>query len=235
MKKQLIPHFSFLIPHFSFLIPLLLTACGSKTASTGWAVADSTQTATAGGKHSAEYIIQRLDSIYLLRVDSLCCSQRYLDIYAQAQQISQSEGTVFLDSDHWTQGQDIPEDWSYSVESVSHITDSTAQACVIIHSFDEQRVTLDLVFERDNWYVDNFRSLYEGADYDSGGNKIPDSEGIKEYNELKSLQEYISQEHAEPTPDVTDEELQAVPRRNTLKEAEAMTEAAKKRLEEFDE
>ena len=235
MKKQLIPHFSFLISHFSFLIPLLLTACGSKTASTGWAVADSTQTATAGGKHSAEYIIQRLDSIYLSRVDSLCCSQRYLDIYAQAQQISQSEGTVFLDSDHWTQGQDIPEDWSYSVESVDQITDTTAQATVIIHSFDDQKVMLDLVFERDNWYVDNFRSLYEGADYDSGGNIIPGSEGVKESNELKSLEEYISQQHAEPTPDVTDEALQDVPRRNSLREAESMVEQAKKRVDDYTE
>ena len=214
---------------------IALAACGNKTANTGPMTADSTQTAATGDKHSAEYITKRLNAIYQLQDDSLCCSQHYLAILAEAQKISLRDGTVFLDSNHWTQGQDIPEDWSYSVENVSHITDSTAQAVVVIHGFDDQQVTLDLVFERDDWYVDNFRSFYDGADYDSGGNKIPDSEGIKELNELKVLQEYVDQKPAEATPDVSAEEIEAVPRRNTLEEAERMSEAAKARLDEYAE
>ena len=220
---------------FSLLAALTLTACGNKTSNAGMATADSTQATASQDKHSAEYIILRLDAIYSSRVDSLCCSLHYLALYAKAKEISQREGTVILETNHWTQGQDIPEDWSYSVESVDQITDTTAQATVTIHSFDDQKVMLDLVFERDNWYVDNFRSLYEGADYDSGGNIIPGSEGVKESNELKSLEEYISQQHAEPTPDVTDEALQDVPRRNSLREAESMVEQAKQRLDDYAE
>lgn len=213
---------------------LCLAACGQKTGGT-WAAGDSTATAAPADKHSVGYIIQRLDSIYLLRTDSLCCSRHYLDILAQAELVSQRDGTIFMDADHWSQGQDAPEDWSHSVESVSAITDSTAQASVIIHSFDELRVTLDLVFERGDWYVDNFRSLYEGADYDSGGNKIPDSDGIKEADELKSLLEYINKDREETVPDVPDGEQQYVPRRNSIEEAERASEAARQRLDESDE
>lgn len=220
---------------FILLTALTLVSCGSKTNSGNWASADSTQSTTTGDKHSAEYIIQRLESIYQSRVDSICCSRHYLDIYAQAQEIGKREGTIFMEADHWTQSQDAPEDWSYSVESVDQITDTTAQATVIIHSFDDQKVMLDLVFERENWYVDNFRSLYEGADYDSGGNKIPGSEGIKEYDELKSLMEFISQEHEAPTPEVSETEIQDVPRRNSLRDAEELVEKARKHIDSISE
>ena len=137
---------------YCIMAAMALAACGNKTSNT-WATADSTQTTGAGGKHSAEYIIQRLDSIYQLRTDSLCCSQHYLALLAKADSLSRLNGTIIIDADHWTQGQDIPEDWSYTVENVSNITDSTAQASILIHGFDEQRVTLDLVFERGNWYT----------------------------------------------------------------------------------
>ena len=211
------------------LAVLMLTACGNKTNSGGWLSADSTAT-NAGDKHSAEYITLRLDTIYQLRDDSLCCSDHYRAIYAQAVQLS--DGNVFLEADHWIQGQDAPEDWSYSIIGVEGITDSTAQATVLIHSFDDQKVTLDLVYEHDNWYVDNFRSLYEGADYDADGNKIPGTDGVKEFNELKSIMEYIQKPgetlDSEPTPE-------PILRRSSLEEAEEMSEAAKRRQAEEDD
>lgn len=215
------------------LAVLMLTACGNKTNNGGWFSADSTAT-NAGDKHSAEYITLRLDTIYSLRDDSLCCSEHYLELYAEAEKVSRRDGTLFMDANHWTMSNDMPEDWSYSVTDVTHITDSTAQVSVVIHSFDEQNVMLDLVFERDNWYVDNFRSLYEGADYDAAGNKIPGTEGTKEYNELKALQEFIQQKPDQEI-DVDESDLQTIPRRNSLEEAERMTEAAKERLEEYAE
>ena len=46
---------------------------------------------------------------------------------------------------------------------------------------------------------------------------------------MKSLLEYINGDQTEPAPDVAADELQDVPRRNSLEEAERMTEAAKKR------
>ena len=215
-----------------FISALALVACGNKTGSNSWTLADSTQTVASQGKHSAEYIIQRLDSIYSSRIDSLCCSQHYLAVYAQAHELSLRDGTVILEANHWTQSQDMPEDWSYTVESIDQITDSSAQATVTIHNFDDQKVTLDLVYEHDNWYVDNFRSLYEGADYDADGNKIPGTDGVKEFNELKSIMEYIQKPgetlDSEPTPE-------PILRRSSLEEAEEMSEAAKRRQAEEDD
>jgi hypothetical protein len=62
-----------------------------------------------------------------------------------------------------------------------------------IHNYGEQKVVLDLVFERGSWYVDNFHFFFEGSDYDSDGNSIPGSEGVKENDEVKEMQNYIQQ------------------------------------------
>lgn len=205
-----------------------LSACGNKTQGTGTA-ADSTAIATTisadnDGKHTAEYIALRLTKIYELRNDSLCCSQHYRDLYAQASEKSKNEGTIFMDADHWVMGQDVSEDWSYGLQQVNNITDSSAQATMIIHNFTDQKVVLDLVFERDDWYVDNFHSYYEGAEYDEAGNTIPGSEGMKEFDEVKSITEYLNQEPADAP--VEAEPLPDVPRRNTVRELERQ-EAAK--------
>ena len=114
-------------------------------------------------------------------------------LYNQAQKISQEDGTLFIDSDHWIAGQDMDEEWSYELMSVSNITDSTAQATINVHNYSDQKVVLDLVFERGTWVVDNFHFFFEGSDYDADGNSIPGSEGLKETDEVKEMQKYIQQ------------------------------------------
>lgn len=199
-----------------------VSACGNKTQGTGSAV-DSEANATTvsaenDGKHTAEYIALRLSKIYELRNDSLCCSQHYLELYTKAAEKSEQEGTLFFDADHWVMGQDVSEDWSYGLQQVNNITDTTAQATMVIHNFTDQKVVLDLVFERDDWYVDNFHSYYEGADYDEAGNTVPGSEGIKEYDEVKAITEFLDQEPADAP--VEADKLPDVPRRNTVRELE---------------
>ena len=110
-----------------------------------------------------------------------------------ARQLSEEDGTLFIDYDHWAAGQDVDEEWSYELMSVSNVTDSTAQATMNIHNYTDQRVVLDLVFERGTWFVDNFHIFFEGSDYDSDGNSIPDSEGVKETDEVKEMQSYVQQ------------------------------------------
>ena len=173
-----------------------LAACGNKTGD-GTANGDSLSVSTAqtpsDPQHSAEFITLRIDTIYQLRNNEKCCSERYMALYNKARQISEEDGTLFIDSDHWVAGQDVDEEWSYELMSISNITDSTAQATMNIHNFSDQNVVLDLVFERGTWFVDNFHFFFEGSDYDGDGNSIPGSEGMKETDEVKEMLNYIQQ------------------------------------------
>jgi hypothetical protein len=178
------------------MLALGMTACGNKTgegSSTGDSLSVGVTQTPSDSQHSAEFITLRIDTIYRLRNNESCCSQRYLELYNQARQLSEEDGTLFIDYDHWAAGQDVDEEWSYELMSVSNVTDSTAQATMNIHNYTDQRVVLDLVFERGTWFVDNFHIFFEGSDYDSDGNSIPDSEGVKETDEVKEMQSYVQQ------------------------------------------
>jgi hypothetical protein len=178
------------------MLAISVTACGNKTgegSSNGDSLSVSTVQTPSDPQHSAEFITLRVDTIYKLRNNEKCCSERYLAIYNKARKISEEDGTLFIDSDHWIAGQDIDDEWSYELMSVTNITDSTAQATMNIHNYIDQKVVLDLVFERGTWFVDNFHFFFEGSDYDSDGNSIPGSEGMKETDEVKELQSYIQQ------------------------------------------
>ena len=176
------------------MLAISVTACGNKTgegSGNGDSLSVSTVQTPSDPQHSAEFITLRVDTIYKLRNNEKCCSERYLAIYNKARKISEEDGTLFIDSDHWIAGQDIDDEWSYELMSVTNITDSTAQATMNIHNYIDQKVVLDLVFERGTWFVDNFHFFFEGSDYDSDGNSIPGSEGMKETDEVKELQSYI--------------------------------------------
>mgnify|MGYP006916071423 CR=1 FL=1 len=207
------------------IVALSLAACGNKSRGVlDWATQDTPRNdslsaeAAADGKHTAEYITLRIDSIYKLRTDSLCCTERYLALDREAAKISKAEGLVYLDADHWVQGQDIADDWSYDMVSVENITDSTAQVRMNIHNYSDQTVVLDLRFERNDWYVDNFHAFYEAPDYDEDGNAIPGTEGMKELDELKEIQRFIDEAQ---TNHSTGGEI--VSRRSLLEEAERVT------------
>ena len=183
------------------MLAISVTACGNKTGEGSGGSGDGSLTpvdSQVGSEnrpltHSAEFITLRVDTIYKLRNNEKCCSEHYLAIYNKARKISEEDGTLFIDSDHWIAGQDIDDEWSYELMSVTNITDSTAQATMNIHNYIDQKVVLDLVFERGTWFVDNFHFFFEGSDYDSDGNSIPGSEGMKETDEVKELQSYIQQ------------------------------------------
>ena len=173
-----------------------MVACGNKTgegSSNGDSLSVSTAQTPSDAQHSAEFITLRIDTIYRLRNNERCCSERYMALFNKARQLSEEDGTLFIESDHWIAGQDMDEEFSYELMSVTNITDSTAQATMNIHNYVDQKVVLDLVFERGTWFVDNFHFFFEGSDYDSDGNSIPGSEGMKETDEVKEMQNYIQQ------------------------------------------
>jgi len=212
------------------MLTFSMAACGNKTSensASGDSITVSTTQAPSDPQHSPEFITLRIDTIYKLRNNDSCCSQRYMALYNKARQLSEEDGTLFIDYDHWIVGQDIDEEWSYELMSINNITDSTAQATMNIQNFSDQKVVLDLVFERGSWYVDNFHFFFEGFDYDSDGNSIPGSEGMKETDEVKEMQNYIQQ--------VSDREGQEadatidIPR--GMKNVDAAIKAARKRID----
>ena len=212
------------------MLAFSMTACGNKTGE-GSANGDSLSVGTAqvrgDQQHSSEFITLRIDTIYQLRNNESCCSERYLALFNKAKRISEEDGTLFIDSDHWIAGQDMDEEWSYELMSVSNITDSTAQATVNVHNYGEQKVVLDLVFERGTWMVDNFHFFFEGSDYDADGNSIPGSEGVKETDEVKEMEKYIQQ-----VADREGQEAEAaidIPRGQ--KSVDAALKAARKRVD----
>lgn len=109
---------------------LVLTACGGKK--------EQKSEDNGVNKHTEEYILQRIDTIYKTvgkatvdaegnRVDyiasdfnrdSAYCSQRYYALMQQALEVCEKTGEVLYDYDHWVCGQDFSEDWSYKVKKI---------------------------------------------------------------------------------------------------------------------
>lgn len=124
-------------------------------------------------KHTEAYIRQRIDTIYkgvgqaayeYEGRDSTYCSQRYYTLMQQAGQLCIQTDDILYDYDHWICGQDWSDDWSYTIDTVYNITDTTALADLTIHNFGDSKTTIALLFERDDWYIDDFSPSPDGND-----------------------------------------------------------------------
>ncbi|MBO7348084.1 MAG: hypothetical protein J6U46_06525, partial [Bacteroidaceae bacterium] len=124
-------------------------------------------------KHTEAYIRQRIDTIYkgvgqaayeYEGRDSTYCSQRYYALMTEAGQLCDEAEEMLYDYDHWICGQDWSDDWSYTIDTVYNITDTTALADLTIHNFGDSKTTIALLFERDDWYIDDFSPSPDGND-----------------------------------------------------------------------
>lgn len=161
------------------------TACGVNTTNSE-VVADSTATSIVADKHSEAYIRQRIDTIYShvdqrhinLNLDSAFCTFRYNALLEKASQISEKTGFQFLGYNHWIMGQDVSPEWTYDTKKIDNMTDSTAVVEMDIRNFGRHNyVTLELKFERNNWYVDDFVSY--------------DDNRQNKYSEIKAMEDFI--------------------------------------------
>ena len=155
----------------AFLAITMLVACGDKTSKTG-VDADSLTTDSAtiqpyiatidldSVRHTKEYITQRIDTIYKYRDDDMCCSKRYNDLSNQACKIAEELEDMFIDSDHWVVGQDINPKWSYKIKNIKIESDSIAWVELNIHNFSDHKVRLKLLYEREDWFVDDILTTY---------------------------------------------------------------------------
>lgn len=190
MKKS-----SFIIVVWGLIMMSLSMSCGNRTKNND-ALADSEVTtadtiAKAFDKRSEAYIRQRIDTIYGyvdqgggdMDIDSAFCSQRYYACLQQARQLSEETGFVFLDYDHWIMGQDRSPEWTYDIKKIGNITDSTAVVEMDIRNFGKHNtVTLELRYERGDWFVDDFVSYSN------------DETGDRSYSEVKEMEKFIKEQ-----------------------------------------
>ena len=165
-------------------VVLLLSACGGKTGKSA-SDADSlqadsvtTETAETGvDKHTEAYLRERVDSFYFnyrnpryekngMRIyngkfvnrDSAYCSKSYQDLLAKAEEIAQENEEPLLDYDHWTNSQD-DNNFTCEISKINNMTDSTAVVKLKAkNSGKPYTITLNMRFERNDWYVDDFIS-----------------------------------------------------------------------------
>ena len=176
----------------AFLAITMLVACGEKTSKTG-VDADSLTTDSAtiqpyiatidldSVRHTKEYITQRIDTIYKYRDDDMCCSKRYNDLTNQACKIAEELEDMFIDSDHWVVGQDINPKWSYKIRNIKIESDSIPWVELNIHNFSDHKVRLKLLYEREDWFVDDILTTFV-------------EDGVaKEYSEQEHARNYISE------------------------------------------
>ena len=110
---------------------VMLAACGGKVSHVGndgdsiacdtiveEAVVDSAAIKDSI-RHTVGYIKQRIDSLYKHRSDRYGCSEEYNRLNNIADSICEAQGGVWVDGDHWINGQDKDENWWYKVKKVT--------------------------------------------------------------------------------------------------------------------
>ncbi|MBO4658477.1 MAG: hypothetical protein J5637_02520 [Prevotella sp.] len=157
-----------------WIVATVLLAAGSHLTCAATALLSTslaTKATPGDRKHTIKYIRQRVDDIYRcyknpqydeygarimerINLDSAYCSDRYKATYSKVWEMTEDE--LVIDYDHWTGSQDDNQ-FTYRVGKIENITDSTAIAYVEGNNFGEDcTIVLSLLFERGDWYVDDF-------------------------------------------------------------------------------
>ena len=150
-----------------FVFALLLVGCKNRINSSDFS-----------DRHSESYIKLRIDSIYSrfnnptynengkriidyrYNYDSAFCSSHYKKLMSKAIELMDDEEDIILEHDHWTNSQD-PEDFTYKINKIEKTTDSTAIVVLNARNWgDDYLVTLRLLYEREDWFVDDFITKY---------------------------------------------------------------------------
>ena len=87
--------------------------------------------------------------------DAMYCSMRYKNLLQKAEAMA-GEDDIVLDYDHWTNSQD-DNNFTCQVGKIGSMTDSTAVVQVKAKNGGKPYdILLSLIFERGDWYVDDF-------------------------------------------------------------------------------
>ncbi len=155
------------------------------------------------GKHTTKYITKRFNSFYTNLSDSLHCSYAYLRLFHMALDVSKQTGKpldeiVHCGTHHWTMFRNVDVDsigWSYKITDITNITARYAhvEARYELGNFRSSAL-FELIFERGDWYVDNFNIL-TATGFD--GNVHVYEEQSVYYNEREMMIDFIREAEAE--------------------------------------
>ncbi len=95
-------------------------------------------------------------NLYEGELEERYCSEAYLEVYnAVVSADKELDEVGFFDSNHWTSAQDGPDSPVFVVKSMELLSDSVA-AVEVREDEMQTGATLRFVWERDNWYVEDF-------------------------------------------------------------------------------
>ena len=150
--------------------------------------------AAYGNTGDSQQVKQRVEAIYktvfstynrtndytsIPDFDSRFCSKAWNDNKKKVEKIQEQGDEPFFDADYWVMGQDFSNDLHITDVKVVNISNTEATVNMKVHNFGHATpVTLKIVFERGDWYIDNIMS--EGMDL-----KEDMKEYIKEYGKSR--------------------------------------------------
>lgn len=131
----------------------LLLAVVATASYADWSEAEEIKEVT----RRVEYIYQHVGKMTEAEMDKRFCTKQYLKLNKRFQKKCRKQGEVIRDYDHWLMGQEYDKDFRITIDSVS-IPGELKFAIVklTVHNFEDQRVTLQVLYERGNWFINDF-------------------------------------------------------------------------------
>lgn len=95
--------------------------------------------------------------------DSKFCSQDWNKYLNKAKEIQEKTGDLIIDANYWVMGQDFQNLQLKNVK-VINVSGNRATVKVFFHNFEDITATVKLVFERGDWFIDDFDDWKEGLE-----------------------------------------------------------------------
>lgn len=156
-------------------IALTLNACSSKGDKAPTAAEASDATTADKDKMTKEYVRQRVEAIYAdvfaayikanedgsipkQDFDKKYCSKAWNKTVAAVNKkdAQHPDWMPFFESDYWVCGQDFSSELHIKDVKVVEIFEKTAHVEFTHHNFSDKPEEIVLVFERGDWYIENF-------------------------------------------------------------------------------
>lgn len=92
--------------------------------------------------------------------DTLYLSEDFYNLINQVENVAEKLNELIIDCDYWVMAQDYGNNLTHKVLSVDVKSSKEATALINIHNFEsDDELTVELIFERGNWYIDNWKTM----------------------------------------------------------------------------
>ena len=96
--------------------------------------------------------------------DSKFCSQEWNKKLSKWEEIQEKTGELIIGADYWVMGQDFSPNLQLKNVKVINVSGNRATVKVFFHNFKDTTATVKLVFERGDWFIDDFDDWKEGLE-----------------------------------------------------------------------